>query len=61
VEINLLFSYGEGLQLDLVGNRWELSTPFLGFARFEKVGKLFNGENTLLGILPDVSGRDPME
>jgi hypothetical protein len=61
VEINLLFSYGEGLQLDLVGSRWGLSTPFLGFSRFEKVGKLFDGENPLLGILPYVSGRDPME
>jgi hypothetical protein len=61
VEINLLFSYGEGLQLDLVSNWWGLSTPFLGFSWFKKVRKLFDGENPLLGILPYVSGRDSME
>src|SRR5215475_4635867 len=44
-----------------MGNRGWLSTPFLGFTRFEQIGELFDGEDAFLLILAHHPRCHPIE
>ena len=51
MEIDFVFADRQGLQFELMGDWRRLPAPFFAFARFEQIGELLDGENTIFLIL----------